>query len=158
MTGAPGKAANLSLISSDGPIDRFQSNFQLSEVIGTHECPALPLWQLSDNTYLEAILTPTPTQNNCSAKCQESHCLVNIYLFEILLLKTCRLRLSRDSVAGNFLQNEFHLTYSRRQNVKSVTGNKSFDYCSGRSLDSFFCPCTCCFEEFVLHICYTSLY
>ena len=33
---------------------------------------------------------------------------------------------------------KFHQTYSHRQNVKSVTGNKSFDYCSGRSLDSFF--------------------
>lgn len=68
MTGAPGKAANLSLISSDGPIDRFQSNFQPSEIIGTHKCPALPLWQSSDITYLEAALTPTPTQSNCLAK------------------------------------------------------------------------------------------
>lgn len=48
----------------------------------------------------------------------------------ILTSNCCRLGLTGDPQAGSIIQMEFNLTCSRRQNVRFVTGNKSFDCCS----------------------------
>lgn len=91
----------------------------LSAVIRAHECPP---------QYLLSI----------GKQYQQSHWLVNIYLFEMLPLQTCGLRLTRDPESGSFLQMKFPLTSPHRPNVRFAAGNKSFDCCDVSSLDCTF--------------------